>query len=124
MHRITGLLIDPHTHLSTVVRFAPTLGEFYRLLDTHCITCFSDLERRLCYTALDEVADEEDAIIYRKGWSYPVRGKLLITGPVDTAGNHTSLTPQQISGCRRTHRVGTLYCGGVMLLQPLARTYV
>ena len=61
-------------------------------------------------------------ITYRKGWDYPIRGKLLITGPIDGEGNHTSIRAQQISGCRRTHRVGTLFCGGMMILEPLARS--
>jgi hypothetical protein len=119
MPRITGLLIDPATETSTVLRFAPELAEFRRLLDTHLIAGFSDENHQLSYTYADEVADDETGIVHSRGWAYPMRGRLLITGQVDGQSEHTSLTPDQIETCRCIHLVGWLLPTGGAVLQPL-----
>jgi len=107
MARITGLLIDPLTYSSTVIRFEPELEEFYRLLDTQLIGGFSAEDDRLSYTYSDEVAGDATDVVYRAEWAYPLRGKILVTA-LAVNGQTTSLSADQIDLCRETHFVGFL----------------
>ena len=120
MTRITGLLIDPHTETSQVIRFEPSLEELCRLIDTQRIDGFSDDDRRLTYTYMDEAPEDLGDIVYCKGWASTVRGKVIITGLVDGEGEHTSLTPDKIEECRAIHYVGNrLPAGGFSVIYPL-----
>jgi len=114
MKRITGLLIDPVNRISTIVCFVPTPANFHRLTGIQRLIDLSTQDERLCHTVAACEAVEDDRIVYRRGWDRPAAGRVLITGARDSEGNHTSLTPQQIGGCRRTHRIGTLYCAGIV----------
>ena len=116
MSRLTGLLIDPHLCRAEVVRFAPDLAEFYRLLQTDRIAGFADEEHGLSYTLLDEVAEDERAIVFCRGWDYPVRGRVLVTGLSSCEIGHRSLSVPQLEWCRAAHHVGWITPNGIKLL--------
>ena len=63
MQPITGLLIDPIKKVSTIVHFWPTPQEFRRLIGVPFIVHSKSQTGKLCYTAVDRVAIEDDPIV-------------------------------------------------------------
>ena len=121
MDYITGLLIHPAERAAVTVRFQPTLAGLHHLVRSQAPRRFTSANGRLQYLTADCPAREEDPIVYHREWPRPVPGRVLIVGAVGEGGRPTSLTPQQIAGCCRSHRIGTQYCGGMVVWEKLEK---
>lgn len=101
MSPITALLIDPRTAPKVTARqiqFSPDLETFYRLLDCELIGGFT-LHSGHSLTYVDEPIEQfQDPnsgglfCVWNQEWEAPVFGPIIITGPIDDEGEHTSLS--------------------------------
>jgi hypothetical protein len=91
------------------------------MLQTNFVRRFLSPCERLQYLVTERPAREEDEIVYHPDWSAPVPGRVLITATPSSGHGYASLRPQQVSGCRRSHRIGMLFCAGIIFWEELRR---